>query len=54
MWVIDGVCSVLPKTDCVELCEHITEKNNLKKSVLKNSDVNNLTIKATAKFESSV
>ena len=61
---IDGVCSVLPKTNCVELCETGTEKkrskfymgseNELKKTVLKNSDVKNLTIKAAAKFDSAV
>ena len=54
---VDGVCSVLPKSDCIELCETETEKNNFKndsipkKSVLKNSDVKNLTIKAAAKFD---
>ena len=42
---IDGVCSVLPKTNCVELCETGTEKkrskfymgseNELKKTGLK-------------------
>ena len=55
---VDGVCSVLPKTDCIELCETETEKNNFKndfipkKSALKNMNWKNTTIKAAAKFDS--
>ena len=56
---VDGVCSVLLKSDCIELCETETEKSSFKsdfvpkKSGLKNSDVKNLTIKATAKFHTN-
>ena len=32
---IDGVRSVLPKTDCVELCEDKIEKNNFKNDFLR-------------------
>ena len=57
---IDGMCSVLPKSDCIELCETETEKNNFKsdfipkKSVLKYMNWKNTTIKAAAKFDSGV
>ena len=57
---IDGVCSVLPKVNCVELCEYKTEKNNIKndfihqKSVMTNSNIKNLTIKGLKKFDGGV
>ena len=55
---IDGVCSALTKTNCVELCETGAEKTKLNNSFdqikagLKSLDVKNLTIKAAAKLDS--